>query len=455
MAGFAVRSGRCAGAVIVALWLCVGGILWSTAATAQTFLGGVVDYASVLSPTDANRLQAAAGKLAPRIETDLFVVTVDDRDPRWVAMGAHRHMVERAFRDLETARARHYGANQKLTVLVVFKSSVVLHLYTNRKTLEQTLLLNNFYGGLRTTELKIRRPGESHADAAMRYLGAFNASAMSGLPSQVRDVFLNYIGRYALLMSRELWEPLDKIPGFGPAYTSGLLRFSAIFASVPFLPGYAGFLLFCLLVYVLIKGGAQAIGSLLRLLIGSVGALMGRMMEALRLGVPRIFVAAGSGLKAGATAGVESVAELLLLAPVVALVFSVANYDVENMLYLHQAFRSDLLQHLEWAREISSVSPDIGWPVIGMGALVVAGLECVKFSQRSSTLPRSLNVLLFVVKLAGAVILTISTGIFTGIVAACFIVTIIAFQLWDIFKPGDGAAIAQAQAIGEAGAKQS
>ncbi len=449
------RLGGRAGAVFAVLCLFVSGFPWCTPAAAQTFLGGVVDYASILSPADVNRLQAAAGRLAPRIETDLFVVTVDDRDPRWAAMGAHRAMVERAFRDLETARARHYGANQKLTVLVVFKSSVVLHLYTNRKTLEQTLLLNNFYGGLRTTELKIRRPGESHADAAMRYLGAFNASATSGLPSQVRDVFLNYVGRYALLLSRELWEPLDKIPGFGPAYTNGLLRFSDMLASVPFLPGYAGFLLFCLLVYVLIKAGAQAIGGLLRLVIGYVGALMGRVMEALRLNVPRLLVAAGNGLKAGATAGVEAVAELLLLAPVVALVFSVANYDVENMLYLHQAFRSDLLQHLEWARQISSVSPDIGWPVIGMAALVVAGLECVKFSQRASTLPRSLNALLFTVKLAGAVILTVSTGIFTGIVAICFIVTIVAFQLWDIFKPGDGTSIAQARAIGEAGAKQS
>lgn len=451
MAGCAVRSGGRAGALLAALWLFFSCCLWSTAAIAQTFLGGVVDYASILTPADAARLQAAAGKLAPRIETDLFVVTVDDRDPRWVAMGAHRHMVERAFSDLETARARHYGANQKLTVLVAFKSSVVLHLYTNRKTLEQTLLLNNFYGGLRTTELKIRRPGESHADAAMRYLGAFNASATSGLPSQVRDVFLNYIGRYALLLSRELWEPLDKIPGFGPAYTGGLLRFSSMFAAVPVLPGYAGFLLFCLLVYALIKGGAQAIGGLLRLLIGFVGALLGRIMAALRLGVPRMFVAAGNGLKAGATAGVEWVAELLLLAPVAALVFSVANYDVENMLYLHQAFRSDLLQHLEWAREISSVSPDIGWPVIGMAALVVAGLECVKFSQRKSELPRSLNALVFLVKLAGAVILTISTGIFTGIVAVCFIVTIVAFQLWDIFKPNGGTSVAETEGAGVKG----
>ncbi len=447
----AAGSGRCAGAILAALWVLVVGMSWPTGAVAQTFLGGVVDYAGILSPADVNRLQGAAGKLAPRIETDLFVVTVDDRDPRWVAMGAHRAMVERAFSDLETARARHYGANQKLTVLVAFKSSVVLHLYTNRKTLEQTLLLNNFYGGLRTTELKIRRPSESHADAAMRYLGAFNASATSGLPSQVRDVFFNYIGRYALLFSRELWEPLDKIPGFGPAYTNGLLRFSSIFAAVPLLPGYAGFLLFCLLVYALIKGGAQAIGGLLRLLIGYTGALLGRIIAAVHLGVPRMLVAAGNGLKAGAAEGVEWLAELVLLAPVVALVFSVANYDVENMLYLHQAFRSDLLQHLEWAREISRVSPDIGWPVIGMAALVVAGLECVKFSQRTSELPRPLNALLFVAKLLGAVILAVSTGIFTGIVAVCFIVTIIAFQLWDIFKPIGGASAAEVEGAGVKG----
>jgi hypothetical protein len=451
MAGSAVRSGGQAGALLAVLWLWTGLVLCPAPAAAQTFLGGVVDYASILTPADVNRLQAAAGKLAPRVETDLFVVTVDDRDPRWVAKGAHRAMVERAFSDLETARARHYGANQKLTVLVAFKSSVVLHLYTNRKTLEQALLLNNFYGGLRTTELKIRRPSESHADAAMRYLGAFNASATSGLPSQVRDVFLNYIGRYALLFSRELWEPLDKIPGFGPAYTNGLLRFSSIFAAVPLLPGYAGFLLFCLLVYALIKGGAQAIGGLLRLLIGYAGALLGRIMAAVHLGVPRMFVAAGNGLKAGAAEGVEWLAELVLLAPVVALVFSVANYDVENMLYLHQTFRSDLLQHLEWAREISSVSPDIGWPLLGMAALVVAGLECVKFSQRKSELPRPLSALLFVAKLLGAVILTISTGIFTGIVAVCFIVTIIAFQLWDIFKPVGGTSVAEVEGAGVKG----
>ncbi|MFM9846552.1 MAG: hypothetical protein ACKVP3_05270 [Hyphomicrobiaceae bacterium] len=451
MAGLAVRSGGRAGAILAALWLLAGCVLWPVPAAAQKFLGGVVDYAGILSPADINRLQTAAGTLAPRIGTDLFVITVNDREPLWAALGTHRSMVEKAFRDLETARARHYGANQKLTVLVVFKSSVVLHLYTNRKTLEQTLLLNNFYGGLRTTELKIRRQNESHADAATRYLGAFNASATSGLPSQVRDEILNFIGRYALLLSRELWEPLDKVPGFGPAYTNGLLRFSAIFASVPFLPGYAGFLLFCVLVYALIKGGAQAIGGLLRLAIGYGGALLGRIMEALRLSVPSMFVAAGNGLKAGVTAGVEWVAELLLLAPVVALVFSVANYDVENMLYLHQAFRSDLLQHLEWAREISSVSPDIGWPVIGMAALVVAGLECVKFSQQKSELPTSLNVLVFIAKLVGAVILTISTGIFTGIVAACFIVTIIAFQVWDIFKPVGGASVAEAEGAGVKG----
>jgi hypothetical protein len=121
------------------------------------------------------------------------------------------------------------------------------------------------------------------------------------------------------------------------------------------------------------------------------------------------------------------------------------------MLYLHQAFRSDLLQHLEWAREISSVSPDIGWPLIGMVALVVAGLECVKFSQRKSELPRPLSALLFVAKLLGAVILTISTGIFTGIVAVCFIVTIIAFQLWDIFKPVGGTSVAEVEGAGVKG----
>ncbi len=398
-----------------------------------------MDYAGVLLPGDVNRLQSAAGSLAPRIETDLFVVTVDDRDPRWVAMGAHRAMVERAFSDLETARARHYGANQKLTVLVAFKSSVVLHLYTNLKTLEQTLLLNNFYGGLRTTELKIRRPGETHADAVMRYLGAFNASAVSGLPSQIRGPVLGYIDRYALLLSRELWETSDAVPAIGPAYAQGLLRASTIFTSNVVLPGYVSFLLLCIALHLLI-------GMVLFVLI-TVGLKPFEWILQARSPSAYAFVEATS------TEWLEWFLGLLFLSPVLALLFTVANYDVENMLYLHQVFGTDLVQHLDWARAIWAVSPNIGWPVIFSAAFVVAALEWLKY-RRAHPSRSVFQWVLFVWTLIPKLILTISTGVFTGLVAGYFILSIVAFQLWGIFKPNHEASSLKAGTLQAAGSER-
>ena len=75
-----MRSSRLAGAVVATVLIFLSFVA-CPAAAAQKYLGGVVDYAGVLLPGDVNRLQSAAGSLAPRIETDLFVVTVDDRDP--------------------------------------------------------------------------------------------------------------------------------------------------------------------------------------------------------------------------------------------------------------------------------------------------------------------------------------------------------------------------------------
>lgn len=307
-------------------------------------VGGVVDYANVLTPQEKSELEIAAGQLARRIDTDFFIVTVDDRAGQWAQQRSHYAMVGRVFGDVGSAVEKHFGRPAPLTVLIVFKSSVVLHLKTNRKDIEDYLFFHSFYAGAKDALQRIRQPGERHASAAVRYLVDFEttlaaaggADAPNNLEAKTDGVKLWMLQEWAVLGTRQVAQSQFLEP-FYKVYCTIL----SAAASHLLVPGWVGFLI----------------------LIG---------FSSLIFEVPGAAAERALGPKLGPFAG-EALGIVAL--PHLVLLYAVAQADLENLLYISQNFGGELVTYLDWSSDIAAHSFNLPVDAIAIAACTVAGLD--------------------------------------------------------------------------------
>ena len=309
-------------------------------------VGGAIDYAGILLPEEKRDLEIAAGQLARRIDTDFFIVTVDDRAGQWAELRSHYAMVSRVFGDVEKAVVKHFGREAPLTLLMVFKSSVVLHLKTSRADIEEHLLFRNYYRGANGAFERIRGRDERHAAAALRYLDSFErtldtiatetGSTAGGFAVQAERARFWLFQRYALLSTRELLQH----PWLDPLYRAFCLIVGAV-TSFPLLPGWISFLLLMSGLYLAL----HAVSLRLESKYGDFGEFAGDVLQAAAFSLP-----------------------LMLL-------FAVSQGDLENLLYISQRFGGEVVTYLNWSNEITTRSFAIPFWVIGVSAAAVGLLE--------------------------------------------------------------------------------
>ena len=312
-------------------------------------VGGVIDYAGLFQPQEKRSLEMAAGQMARKTGTDFFVVTVDDRAGQWAERASHFAMVDSVFKDTEKAVLKHFGRAAPLTVLLTFKSSVVLHWRTSREDLQEVLLYKNFYGGAADALRRIRQKNEPYAAAAFRYLtaleqtiDAFEATpdraAVSPVAQAERAQFWLF-QRFALLSTRNLLQN-EWIDPFFKVFCTAL----SFLATHLLLPGWIGFLLIMAGLYLALL----VPGYLLEQRFGVLGDL------------------AGDGILAAAFA-----LPLILL-------FAVSQADLETLLFVSQRFGGELLTYLDWANEIATHSFPVSGTLIVLAAAAVGIMEFTK-----------------------------------------------------------------------------
>ena len=312
-------------------------------------VGGVIDFANILSPEQKRPLEIAAGQLARRISTDMFVVTVNDRDALWADQKSHYAMVERAFADVQLKIREHFNRDAPLTVLLVFKSSVVLHLKTSDERLQDDLIYQNFYSKSAGALERIRRPDETHDAAALRYLSSFNGtldaiaapSQQAGLFGQTERVRQWIVRNFAMDLSRTLVET----PVLDPLYKLSCSTITFLATHLP-MPGWLGFL--------------YIIGSIF------IGLHVAAFFIEKRFGGPGEFAA--NALLVGG------------LALPLFMLFAVSMPDIENLLVIAQKYNDEssvLLTYLDWSSAIEEHSFAMPFEVIAFSAFAIAGMEFV------------------------------------------------------------------------------
>jgi len=319
-------------------------------------VGGVVDYAQVFTPDEKQSLEVFAGQLARRIDTDFFVVGVDDRAEQWSQYRSHFAMVDRVFQTVQAAVSRHFQRDAPLTVLIVFKSSVVLHLRTSRAEIDEALMFRNFYRGTRSAVLRVRQAGERHAAAAVRYLDDFtsavDAEDRGTVAGAGTDRALFWVFQQsAILGSREIVQHWL----VNPAYRM-FCATVGLFSGLPLLPTWQMFLLF--------MGGLYL----------ALDVATYRMKQRFPL----------------AEEAIDKAAAALFTLPLI-LLFAVSQADIETLLHVSQNFGGDLLSYLNWSSEIEAHSFAIPFTVFGAVALLVllADIHAAVCKQAILSKPRN------------------------------------------------------------------
>lgn len=340
---------------VLALWvLALGAFVVSAGGNALAeeapyvrTVGGVVDYATVLNAEERRSLEIEAGQLARRIGTDFFVATINDREAIWADQKSHIAMVQKAYEQLKLTIAKHFEREAPLTVVLVFKSSVVLHLKTSDEQLQSDLLYENFYRKSAGALERIRGPDESHGGAAIRYLAALNSTldriadrtSQPGLLGQTELAHRWLVTTYAMPMSRNLTET----PVLDPIYRVLCSSITAVATSL-WLPGWMSFLLVLATIYL----GLHAIAIVLESHFDDKGEIVGDAL-----------LSAGSALP------------LFML-------FAVSMPDLENLLVIAQKYASEysvLNTYLQWSSEIEARTFEVPFATILATATLVGILE--------------------------------------------------------------------------------
>jgi len=417
----------------------------ASAQDARPAYGGVIDFARVFGAEDRRGLEVVAGRIARHMNVDFFIASVDDRARHWAwRFETNRAMVERVFADVRTAAIRHFGGSKDLAVLLVFKTQPVLHLKTDNKVLERTLLFNNFYSGAKGAYDRVRDPRrESHHDAAMRYLETFARTvAPTGMPSPVQEAGYWLLDEYALLKSRNVIE----MPLLEPAFALFRQAVHWVIDHTGW-PGAAVFLGLFALAHIVVAFLVEVVPD-------RIGALVQHRR----------------GLVAGFMAGkgADTVFEwgwLVAMVPLLVVVFSISYGDLENIVYLTQAVgggdlgraagasgKSDIVTYLEWSEAITSFMGELPHWVLALALAGVLYLEVQLFRRSAGArfgevlarasgsmrwMKMALAVLMQLVssgsKFVKAVVFVISLVIFPGVVQLYFIVSALAIRatvLW-------------------------
>lgn len=341
----------------LALWVlafgafavCTGGNAHADETPYVRTIGGVVDYASVLSAEERRSLEIEAGQLARRIGTDFFVATINDREAIWADQKSHIAMVQKAFEQLKLTISKHFEREAPLTLVLVFKSSVVLHLKTTDEQLQSDLLYENFYRKSQGALERIRGPDESHGGAALRYLVALNSTldriadrtSQPGLLGQTELAHRWLVTTYAMPMSRTLTET----PVLDPIYRVLCSSITAIATSL-WMPGWLSFLLVLATIYL----GLHALAIVLEDRFGEKGEIAGDAL-----------LSAGSALP------------LFML-------FAVSMPDLENLLVIAQKYASEysvLNTYLQWSADIEARTFEVPFATILATAILVGVLEFI------------------------------------------------------------------------------
>lgn len=333
--------------VAFAVSLCAARADAGEAASQVRTVGGVIDYAAILTPEQKRPLEVAAGQLARRIATDMFIVTVNDREAIWADQKSHYAMVERTFENVQKAIREHFNRDAPLTVLLVFKSSVVLHLKTSDEGLQEGLAFQNYYKKSAGALERIRRAGESYDAAAIRYLNAFSASydeisarsSRAGLLGHTERVNQQLVSQSILELTQYVFDN----PILDPLYKVTCKTITFLATHLPF-PGWMSFLLVLALIYF----GLQVAGYVLEKKFGGPGEFASNLLLMGGLALP-----------------------LFML-------FAVSMPDLENLLVIAQKYNDEsgvLLTYLDWSSAIEEHSFAIPFAVIGTTAFVVGFLE--------------------------------------------------------------------------------
>lgn len=321
--------------VIVALMLPLGEAHSQSATRLPDALSGIVDRANVLTVSDRTELRHRLARIADRFQTDFFLVTIDDTQTPWREIAVHRYMVTRAREELAAVRNDVQAASRPLTVLIAFKRNPILHLISELSALDSALFVSRFYAGFEAAAFKVRTEADTHGTAALRYLELLDDKTRHMTRQQIAALEWLRFEHVVKWLSREIWHKLDRLVGLGQAWSSMTVAFSVWLLSVTMIPGF-----FALV-------------------------LLGFAAAALQ----ELFVQAG---RAPVTL-LGYVANLMLFAPILAALYTITAYDIENILFLAERFGLDFGMMLERARNAHSYDFEvgIGHLVAGVGLLIL------------------------------------------------------------------------------------
>jgi hypothetical protein len=323
-------------------------------------LSGIVDRAELFATPERTQMRIRLARIAERLGTDIFVVTIDDTAQQWKSMPTHRAMVQRAFQELDTTRQSAVATKRSLTAVVVFKRNPILHYTSSLRALDATLYASKFYSGFEAAAFKLRDKTETAGHAAVRYLDQFEKATELG--GRVDLAALNpYWGAVepaikfvAVFVSREFWSTLDWIVGIGPVW--GKVAFGTTLDVITKAAGLGMFALY------LLGTAAAMLGYLIRRLIG-------------RILSP--FVNPNRYVVGGIKAAVILPIKFLIFGPILAATYTIATYDVENIVFLAERYGMPIDVLLDRAKDAHEQSFDLTWTAVFVGALVLMLLDAL------------------------------------------------------------------------------
>lgn len=351
MAGLTRVSGVLAAAVFALL-----AVAWAAGEQTKP-LSGIVDNANFLATPERTRIRLKLGEVAERLDTDLFLVTVDDTRAPWRDIATHRYMVAKALADLEATRKGVVPTHRTLTVLVAFKDNRIIHLDSDLKALDTALYLTRFYSGFEAAAFKVRNDDDTHGSALLRYLDELDEKTRGIAAVVDLNVFNRFwygIEIFAKKVAlRNIWPALDWLIGKGPDWVAAWVNASLWLVSQAALAG---------LVPVLVIGATVAVlASGLKLIV--------KLASKFTLGE--------LGVRAAPWLGwiVLKPLKLVLFMPVIALAYAIGTYDVENMLFVSERFGLPLAVLLERAKDAHFYQIDVTLAHLVGGAALLLALD--------------------------------------------------------------------------------
>ena len=327
---------------------------------------GILDQAQILSRDDVRTIRDKLPQLTERLGTDFFLVTIDDQQEVWRRHPTHRHMVDQAFTELEAARKKEFGGVRKLTILVLFKPSPsskhshIPHLKTNAEALDATLLVTKFFSGFDTAEKKVRMldknhaPAESYATWVLRYLGELDAK-VDPVVAKVQLSVLEQWGRFLSVLVEFFFDIVsrdtEKVPVIGPYLSWFFIHAAMLVLGTKGMPGFV------------IVPALSLVGFL-------ASAQFKRMLPP------------GMGYRFAADWAVQA----LVFVPIIALLSTIARYDIEHMLFLSERFKIDQDILLERAEEMWHFDFEMRWQYALAFAIIALLLEwAARQAERASS----------------------------------------------------------------------